>query len=110
MVDKPSESAESNLVKASKGTVQQVNLGGVSFGQDNTVNVGGDVIGTLYGLKFEEVMTLVRTLKEGEEEISYSGRPPYLGLEAYQEGDADLFFGREQLTADLVELLRSIRF
>jgi len=89
---------------------QQTITGGLSFGQSNIVNVGRDVIGTLHGYTHEQVIELVNALREGEEDPSYSGRPPYLGLEAYQEGDADLFFGREQLTGELVELLRSARF
>lgn len=35
---------------------------------------------------------------------------PYRGLARYETGDSDLFFGREQLTADLVDLLRRRRF
>ena len=92
------------------GAGQQRIAGGVSFGQGTTVNVGRDVIGTLHGYTHEQVIELVNALREGEEEPAYSGRSPYLGLETYQEGDADLFFGREQLTGELVELLRSARF
>jgi WD40 repeat protein/transcriptional regulator with XRE-family HTH domain len=35
---------------------------------------------------------------------------PYRGLARYETGDSALFFGREQLTADLVDLLRRRRF
>ncbi|MEV7861217.1 helix-turn-helix domain-containing protein [Streptomyces hirsutus] len=35
---------------------------------------------------------------------------PYRGLERFETGDSALFFGREQLTADLVDLLRRRRF
>ncbi|MET7730445.1 helix-turn-helix domain-containing protein [Streptomyces sp. NPDC005402] len=35
---------------------------------------------------------------------------PYRGLARFETGDSDLFFGREQLTADLVDLLRRRRF
>ncbi|MFF7047812.1 helix-turn-helix domain-containing protein [Streptomyces griseorubiginosus] len=35
---------------------------------------------------------------------------PYRGLARFETGDTDLFFGREQLTADLVDLLRRRRF
>lgn len=33
------------------------------------------------------------------------GEPPYKGLQSYTENDADLFFGREQLTAELIQRL-----
>lgn len=36
--------------------------------------------------------------------------PPYRGLARFETGDSDLFFGRERLTADLVDLLRRQRF
>ncbi|MFL5993106.1 MAG: hypothetical protein ACJ736_02065 [Streptomyces sp.] len=35
---------------------------------------------------------------------------PYRGLARFETGDSDLYFGREQLTADLVDLLRRRRF
>ncbi|MFE3034071.1 helix-turn-helix domain-containing protein [Streptomyces canus] len=35
---------------------------------------------------------------------------PYRGLARFETGDSDLFFGRTQLTADLVDLLRRRRF
>ncbi|MET7436206.1 helix-turn-helix domain-containing protein, partial [Streptomyces sp. NPDC005568] len=35
---------------------------------------------------------------------------PYRGLARFETGDSALFFGREQLTADLVDLLRRRRF
>lgn len=55
--------------------------------------------------------------KEAAEESAGDGlreddgpRAPYRGLARFETGDSDLFFGREQLTADLVELLRRRRF
>ncbi|MFE5402858.1 helix-turn-helix domain-containing protein [Streptomyces sp. NPDC056580] len=36
--------------------------------------------------------------------------PPYRGLARYEPGDADLFFGRDELTDRLVELTRVRRF
>ncbi|MFG2465941.1 helix-turn-helix domain-containing protein [Streptomyces canus] len=35
---------------------------------------------------------------------------PYRGLARFETGDSDLFFGREQITADLIDLLRRRRF
>ncbi|WND23064.1 hypothetical protein RI060_39525 [Streptomyces janthinus] len=40
----------------------------------------------------------------------YGSLPPYRGLARFETGDSGLFFGREQLTADLVDLLRRRRF
>ncbi|MEU6177527.1 nSTAND1 domain-containing NTPase [Streptomyces coeruleorubidus] len=36
--------------------------------------------------------------------------PPYRGLARFEPGDSGLFFGREQLTADLIDLLNRRRF
>ncbi len=38
------------------------------------------------------------------------GEPPFKGLQYFDEGDSDLFFGRELLTAKLVQRLRETRF
>ena len=43
---------------------------------------------------------------DGPEEPPAPGEPPFKGLEAFDVGDADRFFGREALTADLVDHLR----
>ncbi|MFF3893818.1 helix-turn-helix domain-containing protein [Streptomyces sp. NPDC001812] len=55
--------------------------------------------------------------KEAVEEAAGDGsrnddgpRVPYRGLARFEPGDSGLFFGREQLTADLVDLLRRRRF
>jgi len=39
-----------------------------------------------------------------------SDEPPFRGLQVFEEGDADNFFGREALTQQLVERLRGDRF
>ncbi|WP_447007591.1 XRE family transcriptional regulator [Saccharothrix isguenensis] len=41
---------------------------------------------------------------------SIPGDTPYVGLASFQTGDADRFFGREALTATLVDLVRRRRF
>ncbi|MFJ3309535.1 hypothetical protein ACIPSA_42160 [Streptomyces sp. NPDC086549] len=41
---------------------------------------------------------------------SEDAAPPYRGLARFEPGDADLFFGRDQLTDRLLELTRSRRF
>ncbi len=42
-----------------------------------------------------------------EAEAPAPGEPPFMGLRYFDEADADLFFGREQLTAKLVGHLRA---
>ncbi|WP_283133241.1 helix-turn-helix domain-containing protein [Rhizohabitans arisaemae] len=48
---------------------------------------------------------LADDLDEGAEAAA-----PYLGLSSYDSGDADRFFGRERLVADLLDLLKRQRF
>ena len=51
----------------------------------------------------------LRTLATGDEPPT-PGEPPYKGLQYFDREDADLFFGREQLTARLMERIRDERF
>ncbi|MGA5039909.1 helix-turn-helix domain-containing protein [Streptomyces capoamus] len=39
-----------------------------------------------------------------------AAEPPYRGLARFETGDGDLFFGRDRLTTDLLDLLRRRRF
>ncbi len=47
---------------------------------------------------------------EAADEPPAPGEPPFKGLEFFDEGDADLFFGREQLVVKLAASLREQRF
>jgi basic membrane lipoprotein Med (substrate-binding protein (PBP1-ABC) superfamily)/class 3 adenylate cyclase len=51
----------------------------------------------------------LRTLETGEEPPR-PGESPFKGLEFFDEEDAHLFFGREELTAQLVDRIESSRF
>ncbi|MFW6718607.1 hypothetical protein ACHZ98_00220 [Streptomyces sp. MAR4 CNY-716] len=49
--------------------------------------------------------------EEAEQPLQHGGAaPPYRGLARFEPGDRDRFFGRDRLTADLVELVRKHRF
>ncbi|TAH50753.1 MAG: hypothetical protein EYC68_13030 [Chloroflexota bacterium] len=48
--------------------------------------------------------------RRGEGEPPAPGEPPFKGLQYFDERDADLFFGREALTAKLVARLRESKF
>ncbi|MDG5808591.1 hypothetical protein P9869_39295 [Streptomyces ossamyceticus] len=48
--------------------------------------------------------------EEAAEPREDAGEPPYRGLARFEPDDAALFFGREQLTADLLHLMRRQRF
>ncbi|MFZ2420288.1 MAG: hypothetical protein WBV59_05390 [Anaerolineae bacterium] len=66
-----------------------------------TVAPGGKVVGVEIG----RVENLILEPAAAPE----PGDPPYKGLDFYDVADAPLFFGRERLTADLVEAVRGQR-
>lgn len=83
---------------------------GVNFGRYNVLDIKGNIIGTLNGFTYEEVIKLIAELRSQEQTKIYSGRQPYLGLMTYQESDTDLFFGRDKLVEELTSRLAGERF
>jgi flagellar biosynthesis GTPase FlhF len=53
----------------------------------------------------ERLHQAVRACLEPAPEVEASSRAPYSGIEARTEQDADLFFGRDRLVAEIVEAL-----
>ena len=68
--------------------------------------IAGDKI-IYQGLSTEEVADLVVKLKHKDQPKVWDGRIPYLGLTAFQESDAQFFFGRESLVDELLERVRN---
>jgi WD40 repeat protein len=60
-----------------------------------------------YGYTYEQAVALVEQIRRAGQPEVWDGRAPYVGLAAFQEQDAALFFGRERLIAALVEQLRT---
>jgi hypothetical protein len=94
------EEADTTIQTAHNVAGRDVNVkeGGVRFEGKMT---GGTVVGrdqyVTYGLTTEEVAVLVAELKRVNQPIVWNGRIPYIGLSAFQESDAQFFFGRESL-------------
>ena len=83
------------------------------FGGGNIVHgdqVAGDKVITYQGLSIKEVNSLFAEWREAEKIPLWDGRTPYVGLNAFQESDAEFFFGRESLAADLLERVQSSNF
>ena len=57
--------------------------------------------------RYEEYIVRVDSL---EELPPKPGEPPYKGLTYFTEADADIFFGREDLSEDLAVRLEATRF
>jgi hypothetical protein len=86
--------------------------GGVNLNAGDAVNIGGDVVGrdkiTTNGYTAEQVATLLAELGRSFNPKPFTGRCPYQGLTTFSEDDADLFFGRESLIADLVARIATV--
>jgi len=71
------------------------------------VNVAG---GNIYkGFTAEQVNFLIDQIKTDYQVKNFDGTCPYKGLDAFDEEDAELFFGREKLVDDLVERVKESR-
>ncbi|WP_438493959.1 nSTAND1 domain-containing NTPase [Streptomyces asiaticus] len=60
--------------------------------------------------EWEERWRLAAEEEAAEPRVDDDAEPPYRGLARFEPGDADLFFGRDELTDRLLELTRSRRF
>lgn len=80
-------------------------------GRDIDLEIHGDFVGgNKYGLSIEEVTALVIQLKTAEQPTVWDGRIPYLGLSAFQESDAEFFFGWESLVAELLQRVQTATY
>ncbi len=87
----------------------QIKVGNIS--NATGVAIGAGARATVYqGLSVEEVAALVVELKDKDQPLVWDGRLPYLGLNAFQESDAQFFFGREELVDDLLRRVQENRF
>ena len=69
---------------------------------------GGDFRGATVNI--QSTIVGASEVREIEDLPPESGDPPYIGLQSFDEADADRFFGREMLTAKLVGRLFDNRF
>ena len=86
--------------------------GGVNLAARGDVTIGGDVVGRdkIIGYTVEQVGVLLSQISATFQPKPFDGRCPYLGLAAFDEDNAELFFGRERLIADLVARVADARF
>jgi uncharacterized delta-60 repeat protein len=89
--------------KAEKGKVEVGNISEVA----GEVNIAG---GDIYkGYTAEQVSVLLTQITSTFQPKPFAGRCPYKGLDVFEEEDAELFFGRERLVADLVGRVQESR-
>jgi tetratricopeptide (TPR) repeat protein len=76
--------------------------------QGDNYDLSGDFRGAVINIKSTIVSSA--EVKDLEDLPPEPGEPPFLGLQYYDEKDADRFFGRESLVARIVGRLASSRF
>ena len=85
--------------------------------EQNSIAVGGiDIRGNVTGsitigheYTAEQVSLLLTQITSEFQPKPFDGRCPYKGLEVFEEEDAELFFGRERLVADLLDRVKESR-
>jgi len=86
---------------------QRVDVGRDIVGRDKIESAGGHLIHAEAGA----TVIVGEHLTSISQDLSPTpGEPPFKGLQYFDTADADLFFGRELLTAKLTGLLREQRF
>jgi WD40 repeat protein len=109
---------EKNIDQSGKPVKRdQFNIAGdATIGQigDTIDTAGGDFVARdkiiYHGLSTDEVAALFLQIKREDQPQLWNGINPYLGLRAFQEGDAPYFFGRESLVAELLARVKTAPF
>ena len=86
---------------------QEVTIGGDVVGRDKILSASGHIIQAAEGAT---VIIGERPAAEPGDFSPAPGEPPFKGLHYFGEADAELFFGREELTAQLATRLRDETF
>jgi len=74
------------------------------------VAIGRGATAINYGLTIEQVQHLFTDWRAAEQATVWTGHNPYVGLNAFQENDAEYFFGRETLVDDLLTRVQTSTF
>lgn len=98
---------EKNIpIEGQKGSDPENQPAASQFGGHVNVGEGGQIVGR----DLVQIFVNQAQVADLESLPPEPGSPPYKGLNFYTEEDADLFFGREELTAELVGRLRQDNF
>lgn len=73
------------------------------------INVAGGDIHVHNGITDGQVATILETIQSKFQLKKFKGQCPYKGLDAFEEEDANLFFGREKLVEELINLVKQSR-
>ncbi len=76
----------------------------------NIADVNGEIniaAGNIYkGFTAEQVSLLIEQFTSTRQAKKFDGRPPYKGLESFDEDDFEVFFGREKLVHELINRVK----
>ena len=84
----------------------KINVGNINDIRGDVNIAGGDIH---KGFSAEQVSNLITQITSTFEPKKFDGKCPYKGLDAFEEEDANLFFGREKLVDDLVSRVKDSR-
>lgn len=82
----------------------------VSVGAGAANVAAGKQVMQVIGYTAEQVSVLIAKVRTADQPKTWDGWRPHMGLAAFQEADAEFFFGREQLVAELLNRIRGARF
>ncbi len=85
---------------------ENIQVGNITNSQG--VAIGAGATATV-GYTADQVSALLAQIAKTFQPKPFDGRSPYVGLAAFQEEDADRFFGREELVATLVARVKDAR-
>ncbi len=90
----------------SNANADNITVGNLEYSQGVAIGTGATAI---VGYTAEQVSALVAKIGATFQPKPFDGRSPYVGLAAFQETDADRFFGREKLIDELVARVNTSR-
>lgn len=80
----------------------------IGAGAQNVVIGSGNT--QIIGYTAEQVAVIITQIRRADQPQGWNGRTPYIGLEAFSEQQANLFFGRENLVTHLLTRVQTSRF
>lgn len=80
----------------------------VGAGAQNVVVGSGNT--QIIGYTAEQVAVIITQIRRADQPQGWNGRTPYIGLDAFSEQQANLFFGRESLVTHLLTRVQASRF
>ena len=96
------------MKKTASRKKSSIQTGDIHASDQARVNIAG---GNLYlGMEAQQVQELLHQIAQDYQPRPFSGECPYVGLAAFTEQEAEMFFGRERLVGELLERVKETNF